>query len=44
MMAPIMIPMRASLDKETAFEGGFDVADVEEDVDVDGDEADVDVD
>jgi hypothetical protein len=37
-----MIPMRAPLDKAAAFEEGFDVAEVEEDVDVD--EADVDVD
>lgn len=42
MMAPMMIPMRAPLDKATAFEGGFDVADAEGDVDVN--EADVDVD
>jgi hypothetical protein len=42
MIAPIMIPMRAPLDKATAFEEGFDVAEVEGDVDVD--EADVDVD
>jgi hypothetical protein len=42
MMAPIMIPMRAPLDKADVFEEWIDVAEVEGDVEVD--EADIDVD
>ena len=40
-MAPMMIPMRAPLDRVVAFEYGDDVAEEEEDVDVDDVEVDL---